>query len=134
MTALESSGRHNLGKSLFFLVESARAFTSKHFERERQDKSAEGRQRHLQRRYLIYPRVCAGLAAARHVAEHPCLFSLYGSTNHGTMSSLCQGLDFIRSHMIGPGCCSGMAALPLHCAGRGGDGWGTALSLLLACR
>lgn len=115
-------------------MESASAFTSKHFEQERKEKSTEDRQRHLHHRYLIYPRVCAGLAAALHIAEHPCLFSLYGSTNHGTMSSLCQGLDFIRSHMIGPGCCSGMAVLPLHCTGCRGDGWGMARSRLPAFR
>lgn len=52
------------------------------------------------------------------------VFSLGGSTNHCSMSSLCPDLDFI-SHMIG--CCWGLAALPPRsCTGcRAGVGaWG----------
>lgn len=55
------------------------------------------------------------------------VFSLGGSTNHCSMSSLCPDLDFIRSHMIGPGCCWGLAALPPRsCTGRrvGVGAWG----------
>lgn len=57
--------------------------------------------------YLIYPPACTGLDTG----ECSCLFSLYGSTNHGAVSSLCQGLDFIRSHMISAGCCGWLLSL-----------------------
>ena len=57
--------------------------------------------------YLIYPPACTGLDTG----ECSCLFSLYGSTNHGAVSSLCQGLDFIRSHMISAGCCGWLRSL-----------------------
>lgn len=56
--------------------------------------------------YLIHP------LPALPAASRPPVFRLCGSTNHCAMSSLCPDLDFIRSHMIGPGCCRGLAALP----------------------
>jgi len=97
------------------ITESTSVLASKHTQQERKNNSAEERQRHPHRRYLVFP---APALAQPHAVARPALFSLCGSTNHCAMSSLCQGLDFISSHMIGLGCCGGLATLaPQSCAG-----------------
>lgn len=93
-------------------MESTRALASNRFEQERKSHEADDRQKHPYNLSLVDPRAA--------------LCSPGGSTNHpGAVSSLCQGLELIRSHTSGLGHCWGHVC-SLHGAAQDQGWWVTA--------